>query len=95
MKGDLAQGDVTLVTEKLEVSGGEWRWPSDEETRSWDRVGRGGGGEERRGWSGQRLEGEADPCRLVNRRNGPEKGEVFAKKRTEVVNVDDAWITMY
>lgn len=51
--------------------------------------------EERRGWSGQRLEGEADPCRLVNRRNGPEKGEVFAKKRTEVVNVDDAWITMY
>lgn len=47
MKGDLAQGDVTLVTEKLEVSGEEWRWPSDEETRSWDRVGRGGGGEER------------------------------------------------
>lgn len=38
---------------------------------------------------------EADPCRLVNRRNGPEKGKVFAKKRTEVVNVDDAWITMY
>lgn len=49
--------------------------------------------EERRGWKGGRL--EADPCRLVNRRNGPEKGKVFAKKRTEVVNVDDAWITMY
>lgn len=43
----------------------------------------------------EELEGEADPCRLVNRRNGPGKGKVFAKKRTEVVNVDDAWITMY
>lgn len=49
--------------------------------------------------SGKRRErerGSRSPWRLVNWRNGSEKrGSIGAKKRTEVVNVDDAWITMY
>lgn len=46
--------------------------------------------------NGEKEEGNRSPCRLVNWRNGSEKrGFVRAKKRTEVVNVDDAWITMY